>query len=288
MKSFVLLTNYERDKDLKITNMVLDYLEEHGCKCCLPPYVPGDDDNDDNIEHYDLSEVPDDVECALTLGGDGTLLLAARNMYWRGIPVMGINLGHMGFLTSVETNALPDCLDKLISDDYYIDERMMIKGKVFREGRQLMRDVALNDIVVARSGYSHVVQYKVYINNELTGVYDADGIIVSTPTGATGYNLSAGGPILFPGTEVMVITPICPHSLQARSMVISHDSEVVIEIGDRHKSLKEGSIVTFDGIASVKLEAADRILITIAKKKTGLIRLKDNSFYQILRNKIGD
>ena len=286
MKKFVILTHYGKDKELRYTNLIREWLAAHGGESWLPPYYPGEGLT--KSEHYDLTDVPEDVDCAIVLGGDGTLLLGARQMFPLDVPVFGINLGTLGFLTSAEVSSLPDCLIPLISDTYNVEERMMLKGTVRRGNEEIMKNIALNDIVTTRSGFLQLVDVKLSINNELIGVYGGDGIIVSTPTGATGYNLSAGGPIVFPQADVMIITPICPHTLQNRSIVVSGGETITIEIGKRHKTLKDGTMVTFDGNAAGTLITGDRIEIKAYRKKAKLIKTGATGFYQVLKEKIGN
>lgn len=286
MKNIALLTNYSKDKDLDYTRMIAEYIIEKGGDYWLPERIGGDEVDDE--EHYDLSSMPDNIDCVLALGGDGTLLKVAREMFEKGIPVLGINLGTLGFLTSAERGELPQCLDSLFDDSYTIEERMMLRGTAYHGDEKIMENVALNDIIVARSGFSRLVELKIYVNGELLSVYGADGVIISTPTGSTGYSLSAGGPIVFPKTDVMIISPICPHSLQARSIVVSGTDRIMIEIGKRRKTQKEEAMVTFDGRIAEELETGDRIEVYKAQETTQLIRLKGQSFYQTLRNKIGN
>lgn len=286
MKKFALLTNYSKDKKLVYTQMIGDYIKKHGGSFWLPERIPGN--GEDTEEHYDLAGMPEDIECVLVLGGDGTLLQAAREMFDRKIPLLGINLGTLGFLTSAEKSEFPGCLDGLLDDDYTIEDRMMLQGIVYHGGKELMKNVALNDVIVTRAGFSRLVELKIYVNNELLNIYGADGIIISTPTGSTGYSLSAGGPIVFPQTDVMIITPICPHSLQARSIVVSGDDRIMIEIGKRRKTQKEEAMVTFDGKIAEELETSDRIEVYKARETTQLIRLKGKRFYQVFQNKIGN
>ena len=277
MKKFALLTNYSKDKRLVYTRMIKTYITENGGSYWIPRYISEPDKDGD--QRYDFSDMPEDIECVLVLGGDGTLLQAARELLQRHIPLLGINLGTLGFLTSAEKSELPKCLDSVLDDSCSIDERMMLE--------KIQMNIALNDVIIARAGFSRLVELKIYVNGELLSIYNADGIIVSTPTGSTGYSLSAGGPIIFPQTDVIVITPICPHSLQARSLVVSGEDRIMIEIGRRRKTQKEEAMVTFDGRSAQELETGDRIEIYKAQETTQLIRLKGRSFYQVLQNKIG-
>lgn len=285
MKKFALLTNYSKDKRLVYTRMIKTYITENGGSYWIPRYISEPDKDGD--QRYDFSDMPQDIECVLVLGGDGTLLQAARELLQRHIPLLGINLGTLGFLTSAEKSELPKCLDSVLDDSCSIDERMMLEGVAYHGSEKIQMNIALNDVIIARAGFSRLVELKIYVNGELLSIYNADGIIVSTPTGSTGYSLSAGGPIIFPQTDVIVITPICPHSLQARSLVVSGEDRIMIEIGRRRKTQKEEAMVTFDGRSAQELETGDRIEIYKAQETTQLIRLKGRSFYQALQNKIG-
>lgn len=285
MKKFALLTNYSKDKRLVYTRMIKTYITENGGSYWIPRYISEPDKDGD--QRYDFNDMPEDIECVLVLGGDGTLLQAARELLQRHIPLLGINLGTLGFLTSAEKSELPKCLDSVLDDSCSIDERMMLEGVAYHGSEKIQMNIALNDVIIARAGFSRLVELKIYVNGELLSIYNADGIIVSTPTGSTGYSLSAGGPIIFPQTDVIVITPICPHSLQARSLVVSGEDRIMIEIGRRRKTQKEEAMVTFDGRSAQELETGDRIEIYKAQETTQLIRLKGRSFYQVLQNKIG-
>ena len=285
MKKFALLTNYSKDKRLVYTRMIKTYITENGGSYWIPRYISEPDKDGD--QRYDFSDMPEDIECVLVLGGDGTLLQAARELLQRHIPLLGINLGTLGFLTSAEKSELPKCLDSVLDDSCSIDERMMLEGVAYHGSEKIQMNIALNDVIIARAGFLRLVELKIYVNGELLSIYNADGIIVSTPTGSTGYSLSAGGPIIFPQTDVIVITPICPHSLQARSLVVSGEDRIMIEIGRRRKTQKEEAMVTFDGRSAQELETGDRIEIYKAQETTQLIRLKGRSFYQALQNKIG-
>ena len=220
------------------------------------------------------------------LGGDGTLLHTALDLVEDNIPILGVNLGTLGFLTALEKEEVYEGLDKLMANQYQIEHRMMLKGVVVKHGEKTSEALALNDIIVTRSGFSRLVETRVYINDVLAGDYAGDGVIVSTPTGSTGYNLSAGGPVVLPETELMAITPICPHSLTARSIVVSPGDKIRIEIGRRRKSQPEEALVTYDGQTVVELESGDSIEIHRARQRVHLIKVTDRTFYEILREKL--
>ncbi|MEE1341929.1 MAG: NAD(+)/NADH kinase, partial [Lachnospiraceae bacterium] len=172
--------------------------------------------------------------------------------------------------------------------EYQIENRMMIKGVVSRKGQVIYEGISLNDIVVTRNGYSRMIELSIFVNGELVDIYEADGVVVATPTGSTAYNLSAAGPIVCPTTKLMVVTPISPHSLTARSVVLDGEDEIVIQVGKMRHEKMEQTIASFDGNHSIELLPEDTITITKAMETTKLIKMREVNFYQILRNKIGN
>ena len=177
MKKFALLTNYSKDKRLVYTRMIKTYITENGGSYWIPRYISEPDKDGD--QRYDFSDMPEDIECVLVLGGDGTLLQAARELLQRHIPLLGINLGTLGFLTSAEKSELPKCLDSVLDDSCSIDERMMLEGVAYHGSEKIQMNIALNDVIIARAGFSRLVELKIYVNGELLSIYNADGIIVS-------------------------------------------------------------------------------------------------------------
>ena len=270
MDKFYIITNQEKDVNYENTNKIRAYLISRGRQCQTPLDGP----------------IRPDTQCIIVLGGDGTLLHAALDYVGYDIPILGVNLGTLGFLTSLEKDEIFEGLDRLMANQYQVEHRMMLKGVVYKHGKQAMEALALNDIIVTRSGFSRLVETKLYINDILAGDYAGDGVIVSTPTGSTGYNLSAGGPVVLPETELMAITPICPHSLTARSIIVSPGDKIRIEVGRRRKSQPEEALVTYDGQTVVDLESGDVIHIERARPRIHLIKVTSRTFYEILREKI--
>lgn len=174
MKKFALLTNYSKDKRLVYTRMIKTYITENGGSYWIPRYISEPDKDGD--QRYDFSDMPENIECVLVLGGDGTLLQAARELFQRHIPLLGINLGTLGFLTSAEKSELPKCLDSVLDDSCSIDERMMLEGVVYHGSEKIQTNTALNDVIIARAGFSRLVELKIYVNGELLSIYNADGI----------------------------------------------------------------------------------------------------------------
>ena len=282
MEQFCIITNREKDGSMEVTNRIAAFLENRGGKV----YLAGEENRGGGARYTRAEDIPEDTQCALVLGGDGTILQAAHDLAARQIPIFGINLGTLGFLAETEVAELDAALSKLLAGEYTVKEQMMLAVTVHAGGRKSALPNTLNDLVVTRSGFSRVIGAGVYINGELVSDFRGDGVIVATPTGSTGYSLSAGGPIIAPAAGAMVITPVCPHSLNARSIVVSDSDEVTIKVRQSKKTQEEEAIATVDGGASAKLRAGDYIKVRRAGCMVKLVRLSGRSFYQVLRAKL--
>ena len=285
MKRFLIATNFIKDENLSLTSKVERYLEEHGASSTRINGQQGD-----YSAWIPQEEHAGSYDCVIALGGDGTILKVSRDLRHLNIPIVGVNLGTLGFLAEIEPEQIYPVLDRLLADDYELEERMNICGSVFKCGAKepLLKDVALNDIVVSRAGFSRVIGLRVYVNGRVMDIYEADGVIVSTPTGSTGYNLSAGGPIVSPKTHVMIITPISPHSLTSKSIVLGDADEIVLEVLKMRKAQEEEAIVNFDGQQGTQLSAGDKVVIRKAGQTTKMVKLFDVSFYEVLREKMAN
>ena len=262
LKKFWIVTNDGKDTNHAVTEKVKELLEIAGRSCILC-----EKDAEKNIIR---ERIPDMIDCAIVIGGDGSLIEVARTLWKRDVPILGINMGTLGYLTEVEVSNLAEDITQMLKGDYLYEERMMLEG-MFPNGK---KDVALNDIVVSRKGDDlRIIYFKLFVNGELLNSYEADGIIISTPTGSTAYNMSAGGPIVEPTASLTVITPICSHALNTRSIVLSSDDEIVIEIGEGRRGNIEKVLVTFDGATSVPLETGDRLTICKAKESTKIMKI---------------
>lgn len=277
MNKFLIVANTYKDINLNLSNKISKYLSGKNATSVIVSDV---------VKHYDgiqiKKEFIDGVQAVIVLGGDGTMLRAAHGIDIHNLPLLGINLGTLGFLTEIEESNVYKALDKLLNDDFRIEKRMMIEGRV--------RDKvyhSLNDIVISRAGFSRIIGLNIYVNDQLLDTYEADGVIVSTPTGSTGYNLSAGGPIVSPKSKVIVVTPISPHSLTAKSIVFDSSDKIRIEIVKKRKTQKTEAIVSFDGENNMELSAGDIVSAGISIREIGLIKMYDVSFYSVLRDKIG-
>ena len=204
------------------------------------------------------------------------------------IPLLGINLGTLGFLAEVDRQSVYQALDKLMRGDYEVEERMMLSGTVYRGNQVIGSDLALNDIVIGREGPLRVVRFKNFVNNEYLNSYNADGIILSTPTGSTGYSLSVGGPIVSPSGTMIIMTPIAPHTLNSRSIVFPAEDVITVEVGKGRHEDQEKAVAAFDGDAVIHLVTGDRIVIRRAEEKTKILKLNHLSFVEVIRQKMRD
>lgn len=274
MKNFFIITNKNRDRDMSVTKRTKDFLESNGCNVYMTEAGPSEDG------HYTRKEeVPGDTECVITIGGDGTLIAAAGDTADLQLPILGINHGTLGYLTDVEVDDIEGSLKKVLEGDYSVEERMMLCGKVLDpEGNIKKESRALNDIVIHNMNLK-VSDYSLSVNSKYLGSFKADGMIVCTPTGSTAYSMSAGGPIIEPFARMMVITPICPHTLNTRSIVISAEDMVEMSVSD------ENSSVVFDGHSPFDLKSGDIVNVRPSGCVTRIIKTAQDSFLKVLQVK---
>lgn len=258
---------------------VVSFAEEHGIELYFEPdllpvsgggraYTP---------------EITPDLDLLLTLGGDGTLLRGARIVAPFGIPVLGINLGRLGFLTSVSREEVDEALARLVAGEMALDERMVLRIEAeTSEGRRHGEYFAVNDVVLHRGGVARMIRMMVHAHGEEVGTYSADGIILATPTGSTAYSLSAGGPIVPPSIDCIIATPICPHTLAVRPLVLSASETITVEV----LTPTEGLILTIDGQHGEALRPGDRLVVCRAESTLRLVRLPGQTFFSTLRRKL--
>lgn len=222
------------------------------------------------------------LDCVLVLGGDGTLLNAARKLAPKGIPVLGVNLGNLGFLTGIELSELQAGLDSLARGEVYYEERMMLEAEVMRDDSSINKFYALNDMVISKGAFSRMIRLKMSVSGQYVETFPADGLIVSSPTGSTAYCLSAGGPIVSPELEAMILTPICPHNLYSRPLVISPTEEIRISMVTQGVE----AMLTVDGQHGIQLRNEDAVVVRKAPFYARLVRLEGQNFFAVLRKKM--
>jgi len=229
-----------------------------------------------------ITDIPPDTEMVVVLGGDGTLISVARMIGDREVPILGVNLGSLGFLTEITLDELCASVERYSTGDYKISERMMLKVTVVRNGELIEKKRVLNDVVITKGALARIIDLETTINDSYLTTFKGDGLIISTPTGSTGYSLSANGPILYPELECFVITPICPHTLTNRPIVVASDSLISVEL----KCLKEDVFLTLDGQVGIELKCGDEIRVRKSEYQTRLIISYSKDYFEILRTKL--
>lgn len=262
-----------------VLKRIVDFYQNKAVRLLLPQSAA------DQFGYPDLGIaqiLDEDIDLGLTIGGDGTLLNACRKIAPKNIPVCGINIGRLGFLADIELTELESKLEKIIHRDYHIEERLMLVALIKRNGKTSCVGTAINDVVVTKGGVSRMLHLGLSVDDCLVANYQADGLIVSTATGSTGYSLSAGGPIINPRVKLLLITPICPHTLNARPMIISQEEVVRIHIAAAHQDI----VLTFDGQESCSLLPGDEVIVRKSPLVAQIIKFEDKNYYQTMRTKL--
>ncbi|MBQ7573049.1 MAG: NAD(+)/NADH kinase [Clostridia bacterium] len=280
MKKIGIIVNTQKDDNDKYLNRVLTALSGRA-----EVYI-SDSANVSSPEITKLSnsDLAKTVEYMIVLGGDGTIIGAASMCARNKVPVMGINLGRIGFMTEVECDAIDDAIDALLSGNYKTERRMMMKAQIKKDGKAISTCHALNDIVVSKSAGVKLVGIDLYTNDELVNRYIADGIIIATPTGSTGYSISAGGPVVDPMMNLYVATPVCAHMLSVRSAILSADKDIVIKLTREYADNK--ALVSADGEVQSEIGNSDEVIISRSQYSLELIKIGNQSFYDTLLKKL--
>lgn len=274
MRKFFLIANEEKEESILLSVSVKKYMEEKGCEV-------------KSVTGYVKKEmIEPGTECIVVFGGDGTLLNAARELQQADIPFLGINVGRLGFLAGTEKDDVYEAMDKLISDNFVVEPRMMLSGDVLRDDKIIAQGVSLNDIVINRGSGLSIMEFNLYVNGLHLNTYKADGLIVSTPTGSTAYSMSAGGPIVKPSANLIVVTPVCPHTLNTRSIILDSTDVVEVEVIENRKCENELGRAYFDGEHMCTLVTGDRLVIKKAEVSTKIVKLSSVGFLEILRRKM--
>jgi NAD+ kinase len=280
MKNIGIIVNIGKDSKLEITSSIIKWLENRNCRPYLEPNIADLLSREDLKSHDD--SIYKETEFIITLGGDGTLLGAAKDIKENQTPILGINMGRLGFLTEVETQDIFTVLDRVISGEFTIENRMMLESNIITGNSTIGPFYSLNDTYITGGIQSRPVTMDVSIGEDYLNTYVADGIVVSTPTGSTAYTLSAGGPIISPGLKAILITPLCAHSLSARSIVVSDNDIVNITVDDRYHN----AYFNADSHSGYALKGGDRVTVKKAPFYTKLIKTSGISFFELLRLKL--
>lgn len=282
MKKVAILPNVQKDKGLETTKRLVRYLVEKGCEPQLSQEVA----ERAEMSQYarEEAELYSQSDLLISLGGDGTLLGIGRRTARFEKPILGINLGTLGFLTAEEKSHAEKAIDQVLSGDFKLEKRMMLECSIATGENRTEGIIALNDICITRGNLYKILEFHVYVNDEYVDTLLADGVIICTPTGSTAYNLSAGGPVLKADAEIIAITPISPHTLTSRPIVVSAEDVVTVEV----KPSREGTpfTVSADGQDNFTLMGKNVVQIRKAKVWTTIIKTKPQSFYDVLRHKL--
>jgi NAD+ kinase len=231
---------------------------------------------------YQKTQLASKADVLLVLGGDGTMLNAARLAGERSIPILGVNMGGLGFLTEVRLENLYPSLERVFANDFVLDERLMLRTHIHRHGEMVAQGVVLNDVVISKGTLARMIELKIAIQGRFVTNLRGDGLIVSSPTGSTAYSLSAGGPIIDPAVQSLILTPICPHTLTHRPLIVPGNAEIEVTL----TSKDDGAMATLDGQVGVAITQGDMVVVQTSENRTRLIRFPESNYYDVLREKL--
>ncbi|HSF66545.1 MAG TPA: NAD(+)/NADH kinase [Nitrospiraceae bacterium] len=231
---------------------------------------------------FQKTQLASKADVLLVLGGDGTMLNAARLAGERGIPILGVNMGGLGFLTEVRLENLYPSLERVFANDFVLDERLMLRTHIHRHGETVAQGVVLNDVVISKGTLARMIELKIAIQGRFVTNLRGDGLIVSSPTGSTAYSLSAGGPIIDPAVQSLILTPVCPHTLTHRPLIVPGGAAIDVTL----TSKDDGAMSTLDGQVGVAITQGDTVVIQTSEHRTRLIRFPESNYYDVLREKL--
>ncbi len=264
---------------------LLVYLQQRQIRVLLDSLSLAADNQQENYQedYVERAVLGESCDLIIVVGGDGTLLNAARSLVDYEVPLLGINLGRLGFLTDVAPSELQQTLDKILEGDYQEEPRSLLHARVIRDHQQIDESVALNDVVVHTCNVARMIEYETYINGQFINITRSDGLIVATPTGSTAYALSGGGPIVHPSLNALVLVPICPHTMSYRPIVVDADSRIEIVLSDSNQARAQCSC---DGQIDLGLQNGDKVVIEKKEYSIRLVHPTDYNYYGILRAKL--
>lgn len=280
LKHIGVVPNLFKDSNLDISGQITSWLNAHGLK----PYMAHEEASKmkEEVIAVDKEKLYELCEALIVVGGDGTILSEAEKASQNNLPIIGVNMGRLGFLADIEMGDIDKALEKLLTGQYKIEKRMMLKATAVAPDGTKNVFHALNDINVTRSNYSRIVEFEIRVNDELSDIYRADGVIIASPTGSTAYNLSAGGPIVVPHADTYVVTPICPHTIYSKSIMLCKEDKVRIKTLEEAKDMA----LSIDGQFKMHITPQYEVYIERSPYVTQLIKISDRKFFEILRQKI--
>ncbi|MGE5473821.1 MAG: NAD(+)/NADH kinase [Ignavibacteriales bacterium] len=276
-----ILTNIEKDKDFEVTKLLSNRLLGFGAELLLPESTA--ELTDIKCIRINESQVISQCDAVISLGGDGTFLRVAKKASKYNVPVIGINIGHLGFLTEADKTDI-DMVSKLLAQgNFSVEERMLLEAGILNNSENSETNIALNDVVISRGSISRMINISILLDGQKIDEFPADGLIISTPIGSTAYSLSAGGPIVEPDMKLILATPICPHTLHARSLVFSDERVITVAVDDKNQN---ECILTLDGQKTIKLNGSDLVEVKKSKLSLKYIKLPEKNFFDTIRKKL--
>jgi NAD+ kinase len=283
MKKIAIFAKVHDPRCLGVAEELIEWLALRGVTAHVERHLSMNLRRTSSAESAESSEIARDADLVVVLGGDGTLIAAARLVGEREVPILAVNLGSLGFLTEITLNELYPSVERCLKGDYEVSERMMLLASVERLGEVVERHRVLNDVVINKGALARIIDMETSVNGRYLTTFKADGLIVSTPTGSTGYSLSANGPIIHPELECISITPICPHTLTNRPLVMAGDANIAIRLDS---ATDEAVFLTLDGQVGVKLITGDVVQIWKSNHATRLVQSRSKDYFEVLRTKL--
>ena len=273
LKTLAIISKKQQPNAWEAGQALKTWVEERGLKACHLVNQP----------NSQMLPIPPETQCIVVMGGDGTLLSVARRYGQQGVPILGVNVGGLGFLTEVSLDELHPTLEQVLAGRYEVEERMMLRSTIFRRDRVFWEETVLNDAVINKGALARIVELTTWIDGEYLTTYRADGLIIATPTGSTAYTMSAGGPIVYPTLRHVILLPICPHTLNNRPIILPETVTVSVTLDKK----AEDVYLTVDGQVGAALEAGDRVEVECASHHLKLIKSPRRSHFETLRAKLG-
>ncbi len=284
MKNFFTVTNESKDLNLKLTHEVIDYLTSIGMTHTGSMTI--NENSEGNYIHANSKMVTPNTEFILILGGDGTFIHVGKDLNNLNIPIIGINLGNLGFLTEIDPHDYKNDLIHILNDEVHIENRMILETSVIRDNKEILNVLSFNDIILTKTKTKGIIDFDVNVNDRFLNHYSSDGMVISTPTGSTGYNLSAGGPVVYPTAEIILATPICAHTLNSRTIVFSAEAVIDLIAKNRVNENDSEMVASFDGENDILLKHNDIIRCKKSNATVKVLRLNKISFVEHLGKKM--
>ncbi|MBW2038219.1 MAG: NAD(+)/NADH kinase [Deltaproteobacteria bacterium] len=278
MERIGIIAKRNKPEAFKVVKDLIEWSKDKRVECFIDPEMAK------FIRHpsLDKEQMPLSVDMVVVLGGDGTLLAAARTIQKRRVPILGVNLGGLGFLTAITLDELYPMLDNILRGDYKSDERMLLKARIWRKEKVIDEFTVLNDVVINKGALARIIELETSVDHEYLTTFRADGLIISTPTGSTGHSLSAGGPIVYPSLQCIIITPICPHTLTNRPIIVPEEATIRVTLCSKGEEV----FLTLDGQVGFKMEVNDRVEVKKEEEFITLIKSPSKGYFEVLRTKL--